>query len=213
MDKEAAWEVIHRERAALGELLKPLTPEQWEHPSLCRGWSVRDVAAHVIAWPDTSLHQALVAGLRGRGNFNRMIHDEAQRRSGRPTAQILADFDRFAGSRHHLPFLTYHEGLLDVLVHTQDIAIPLGLRHDMPAEAARHCASRVWRIGFPFYARKKLAAYRLVATDVDWSVGDGALIRGPISALLLLVTGRTVALEGLSGEGVAQCRRRFEAAA
>lgn len=213
MDEEAAWQVIHQERAALGELLRTLTPEQWEHPSLCRGWSVRDVAAHVIAWPDTTLRQALAIGLRARGNFNRMIHDEAQRRSSRPTPHIVADYERLAGSRHHLPCLTYHEGLLDVLVHTQDIAIPLGLRHEMPAEAARHCTARVWRVGFPFYARRNLAGYRLVASDCDWSIGEGAIVQGPVSALLLLVTGRPAGLERLSSPGLADLKRQIDVAA
>lgn len=213
MDKESAWQVIQQERAALGEILTALTPEQWEHPSLCGGWSVRDVAAHVIAWPDTTLRQVVAAGFRARGSFNRMIHDEAQRRSRRSTSEIVADFERLAGSRHRLPFLTYHAALLDVIVHTQDIALPLGLRHEMPAEAARDCAARVWRIGFPFCARKNLAGYRLQATDIAWSVNDGEIIQGPISALLLLLTGRPAALEDLSGSGLVGLRRQIEAAA
>lgn len=213
MNEEAAWPIIEQERTALGELLTTLAPQQWEHPSLCRGWSVRDVAAHVIAWPDTTLRQAVAMAFRARGNFNRMIHDEAQRRSRRPTSEIVADYERLARSRHRLPFLTYHEGLLDVLVHTQDIALPLGLRHETPAEAARDCAARVWRLGFPFYARKKLAGYRLVATDINWSAGDGEIIHGPVSALLLLVTGRPAALEHLSGPGLVDLRQQIEAAA
>ena len=212
MDKEAAWQVIRRERSALGDLLESLTPEEWEHPSLCEGWSVRDVAAHVIAWPDSTLREVAIAAVRARGNYNRMIHDEAQRRSARPTAEIVADFRRLAGSRTRPPVVTYREGLLDILVHTQDIAIPLDRRHDMPIEAARDSADRYWRVGFPFYARKKLAGYRLEAIDTDWSVGEGAAIRGPISALLLLVTGRPAALARLGGEGLPRLERHLESA-
>ena len=212
MEKEAAWQVIRRERSALGDLLESLTPEEWEHPSLCEGWSVRDVAAHVIAWPDSTFREVAIAAVRARGNYNRMIHDEAQRRSARPTAEIVADFRRLAGSRTRPPVVTYREGLLDILVHTQDIAIPLDRRHDMPIEAARDSADRYWRVGFPFYARKKLAGYRLEAIDTDWSVGEGAAIRGPISALLLLVTGRPAALARLGGEGLPRLERQLESA-
>ena len=212
MEKEATWQVIRRERSALGDMLESLTPKEWELPSLCEGWSVRDVAAHVIAWPDSTLREVAIAAFRARGNYNRMIHDEAQRRSARPTAEIVADFRRLAGSRNRPPVVTYREGLLDILVHTQDIAIPLDRRHDMPIEAARDSADRYWRVGFPFYARKKLAGYRLEAIDTDWSVGEGAAIRGPISALLLLVTGRPAALARLGGEGLPRLERQLESA-
>jgi hypothetical protein len=103
-----------------------------------------------------------------------------------------------------VPGTTRNEALLDTLVHTQGIAIPLGRRHDMPLEAARECAGHVWRHGFSFYARRRLAGYRLEATDTDWTVGEGAAVRGPMWALLLLVTGRRAALDALTGEGAAR---------
>lgn len=211
MEQEQAWQVIRRERAALGNLLESLDPEEWDQPSLCEGWSVRDVAAHVISWPETSLRQGLVALLRAHGSYNRMIHDEAQRRAQRPTEQIVSDFRRLAGSRRRPPVVTYHEGLLDVLVHTQDIAIPLGRRHDMPVEAARDSADRAWRIAFPFFARRRLAGYRLEATDCDWAVGQGASLRGPAAALLLLVTGRTALVGQLRGDGVQRLSQQTDA--
>ena len=211
MDEEAAWEVIRRERTALASLLDTLAPEEWEHPSLCDGWSVRDVAAHVIAWPDTTLLHAVAAAVRARGSYNRMIHDEAQRLSRRPTGQIVADFRRLAGARRRPPVVTYREGLLDVLVHTQDIAVPLGRHHEMPVEAARESADRYWRIGFPFHARKRLAGYRLEATDTHWAVGEGDVLRGPVAALLLLVTGRTALVSQLSGDGATRLRQQLVA--
>jgi hypothetical protein len=93
--------------------------------------------------------------------------------------------------------------LFDLLVHGQDMAIPLAVDLRMPPEAA--AASRVWSMGWPFWARRRLRGIHLTATDVDWSVGSGAEIRGPIRCLLLLLTGRTsTAAPLLSGEGVAQ---------
>ena len=55
-------------------------------------------------------------------------------------------------------------------------------------------------------ARKNFAGYRFEADDVDWSVGQGAPISGPISALLLLLTGRPAALPQLSGPGAEKLR-------
>jgi hypothetical protein len=54
-----------------------------------------------------------------------------------------------------------------------------------------------------FHARRRLAGYRLVASDTDWTAGHGNEVTGPIKALLLLVTGRRALLADLSGSGAA----------
>ena len=103
-----------------------------------------------------------------------------------------------------LPVVTnYRNILFDILVHGQDIALPLGLRRDMPVEAARAGATRVWTMGWPFWAQRRLRGLRLTATDIAWTVGNGADVHGPIDALLLLLTGRSAALSRLAGHGVA----------
>lgn len=99
--------------------------------------------------------------------------------------------------------LTNYENILfDTLVHTQDIALPLGIGYEMPVDAARAGLDRVWHMGFPFRARSRLRGLRLVSTDADWSRGEGPPVEGPSWALLLLLTGRTAALDRLSGPGV-----------
>lgn len=47
-----------------------------------------------------------------------------------------------------------------------------------------------------------LHGLRLQAEDVDWGYGDGPSVDGPAEALLLAMSGRTIALEHLVGEGV-----------
>jgi uncharacterized protein (TIGR03083 family) len=210
VDKDQAWQVIHQERAALADMLETLTPEEWEHPSLCAGWSVRDVAAHVISAPEARVGQMAAALVRARGSFNRAAHDETQRLSRRPTGQIVHDYRRLAGSRRLAPGTNHRQALLDILVHTQDIAIPLGRHHEMPVEAARASAEAFRNNLFPFNARRRLAGCRLEATDIDWAGGEGAVVRGPIAALLLLITGRPAALPELTGDGVPQLRQRLE---
>src|SRR5215213_8131587 len=37
------------EREALLDLLADLTPEEWGRPTICPGWSVQDIAAHLLA--------------------------------------------------------------------------------------------------------------------------------------------------------------------
>ena len=80
----------------------------------------------------------------------------------------------------------------------------------MPSEAARAGVDRVWAIGWPFSADRRLRGVRLRATDTDWSAGAGVELRGPIRILLLLLTGRTAtALPCLSGPGVHTITQRF----
>jgi uncharacterized protein (TIGR03083 family) len=92
--------------------------------------------------------------------------------------------------------------LFDILVHGKDIAIPLGVAREMPLDAARAGIERVWTMGWPFGVKRDLRQFRYVATDIDWAAGDGPEVTGPVSALLLLVTGRPAALPRLSGPGI-----------
>jgi uncharacterized protein (TIGR03083 family) len=205
LDREQVWQVIDAQRLSLADLLDDLSEAEWRHPSLCAGWTVRDVAAH-LCLQQMGVGEVLGMVLRWRGSIDRTIDYAARRHAGAvPTGQIVAEIRGMAGSRRHTVGVTYLETLTDNLVHGQDIAIPLGRRHDMPADAAAVAASRVlsmrWPPPLPF--ARKLAGFRLCATDTSWSVGDGPEVRGPMSALLLLCTGRLAALPQLTGEGAA----------
>lgn len=204
MDQSATWQVIEAERTLLADLLDTLTDEQWATPSLCAGWTVRDTAAHVSSGSRMGLRDVLVEAVRARGSFDRMVDTTARRDSVRPTAELVADLRTAAGSRHLAPGQSLGNALLDILVHTQDIGIPLGIDHTMPRDAARRCADDTWRHSFPFRARRRLRGLRLTATDTDWSAGEGTEVEGPIAALLLLVTGRYAALDRLTGPGAAE---------
>ncbi|MCE3277614.1 MAG: maleylpyruvate isomerase family mycothiol-dependent enzyme [Propionibacteriaceae bacterium] len=204
MDREESWRVITEQRLGLARLLEGLSDDEWEQPSLCAGWRVRDVAAHVslIALPP-SPGTLLVDLLRARGSFHRLNTMASRRRAERAPNQLIADLRQHAGSRK-IPIVSDQRNVLfDLLVHVQDIAIPLGVDLPMPLVPAAAGATRVWSMGWPFWARRQLRGLRLRATDTNWSAGAGAELRGPIGMLLLLLTGRTMtALPHLSGPGV-----------
>jgi uncharacterized protein (TIGR03083 family) len=209
-DLDAVWAAIDHERLGLADLLDDLAPAEWEQPSLCAGWRVRDVAAH-LALAQTGAGRAAVDLLRARGSLQRMIHDTAVRHAGVPTEQLTAQIRGMAGSRRTAPGVTPLEPLLDVLVHGQDIAVPLGRPRTVPIAAAATAATRVWGMPWPmsstFSPRRRLAGLRLVATDAHWAVGDGDPVEGPIQALLMVLTGRTAAVrDELSGPGAARLR-------
>jgi uncharacterized protein (TIGR03083 family) len=200
MDVDEVWRAIDAERASLADLLEELTPAEWETPSLCPAWRVGDVAVH-LTQAHMGLGAALVGAVRARGSFDRMIRDSALRAAPLPPAECARRLRAMVGSRRTAPFLSPTEPLIDVLVHGQDIVLPLGRVRPVPPAPAATAATRVWEMGFPFSPRKRLRGFRLRATDTDWTVGEGAEVEGPIAALLLLVTGRTAALDRLGGEG------------
>ncbi|MFD9892397.1 maleylpyruvate isomerase family mycothiol-dependent enzyme [Amycolatopsis sp. NPDC059027] len=203
MEAEEIWQAVDVERRSLIELLETLSDAEWEQASLCDGWRVRDVVAHVVLATEGSLPFVLGAFVRARGNFNRAIRDSAVRYARRAPAELLTQLRGTVGQRRCPPSTVPLDRLMDMLVHGQDIAIPLGRPRAMPPAAARAATERAWTRGFPFHPQRKLAGYRLRATDVDWSGGEGALVEGPISALLLLVTGRKALVGQLSGPGSA----------
>jgi uncharacterized protein (TIGR03083 family) len=209
MDLDEVWRTIDAERAGLADLLEDLSPAEWETPSLCDAWLVRGVAVH-LTQAHMGLGPALVAAARARGGFDRMIRDSALRAAPLPPAECARRLRAMVGSRRTAPFLTPLEPLIDVLVHGQDIALPLGRNRPMPARAAAAAAQRAWDLRFPFHAQRRLAGLRLAATDADWAVGSGAPVEGPMAALLLLVTGRDAGLDQFTGDGVRTLRRRDE---
>jgi uncharacterized protein (TIGR03083 family) len=211
VERDTVWRYVESQRLDLADLLVGLSQEQWEHPTLCPGWTVRDVAAHIISSPQARLLPTLGAWVRHRGDLDRMILAEGKR-WGRATAEdIVAQYRRYAGSREHPVGTSYVEPLLDVLVHGQDIAVPLGIPRAMPSAAAAAAADRVWSKAFPFRARRRLHGLRLEATDADWSAGQGAVVCGPMEAILVVLTGRPHGLARLTGDGAAEVARRLDA--
>jgi uncharacterized protein (TIGR03083 family) len=209
MDRDTLWAHIHYERRTLAETLGTLTPDGWEHDSLCEGWTVKDVAVHVISTPQLGLGgtMGIFARNLGRG-YNTMIFRETKRLAARhSTDRILADYETYATSRKKVPTTTTVEPLIDALVHHQDIVRPLGLRHDMDPSAAAVAADRVRVLAPLMGTRRIVKSVRMIATDVDWDRGKGPVVEGPMQELLMLCAGREPDRALLGGEGAEQAMR------
>jgi uncharacterized protein (TIGR03083 family) len=203
MPDDAYWQVVAQQRHDLAALLEALTPQQWEPPSLCPAWRVRDVAAHVALTPQLTFGRLLRGAVRAGGNPHRTAAETAIRHAQRPTAQIVQEIHDHADHRDLRWPLDGRNVLFDLLVHTQDIARPLGLDRPMDPAAARAGLDRVWEMGWPFGARRKLAAVGLRATDTEWAAGAGPEVSGRTEDLLLLATGRLHAVQDrLTGPGM-----------
>lgn len=197
MDDDTIWRHIDEQRAALCDLLETLDPEQWDRPSLCAGWTVRDVAAH-LTFAQAHLTEVLGPMLRSGLRMNAMIRRTALE-SPLEHEEIIAALRGFIGSRRHVAMVSQKEPLVDVLVHSQDIAVPLGIDHPMPGDAAEVALERVLQLNRRpgMRLRPLLRGIRLVATDRGWEAGQGRAVRGPIRWLLMYAAGRDAALAHL----------------
>lgn len=198
LETDELWQVVDRERASLADLLESLDAEEWETLTRCGDWRVRDVAAHLTLAARITRGQAVREMIRARGNWNRMIHDTAVREAEAPGEVIVGHLRSIIGSRRLAPMTSPHEPLLDLLVHGQDIALALGREREVSPTAARAAAERVCTMRLP-PRPWPLPKARLVATDIEWTRGAGDEIRGPIAALLLLLTGRPEAAREWAG--------------
>ena len=215
MDSDELWAAIDDQRRRTADLLETLTPDQWAHASLCDGWTVRDVAAHLTLQQQHVTdalgfflrHPSLVRSL----TLNRVIHRSARIQATLPTEEIIRRIRASIGSRRHNAFVSERETLTDILVHGQDIAVPLGLDLEMPTAAAAEAATRLWQTRGTWLSRVFLPlpvdGCRLTATDVAWDVGEGAEVAGPIGALLLVLTGRSALAGQLTGRVPGQAQR------
>jgi len=198
------WAAVSTLRLRIAGLLASLSPPEWDAASLCRGWRIRDVAGHVALVPTVTTWQLLAAAPRVGFDLNRVNTMFAVRAGEAPPEQIVRRLRAHAEDRRTARVLNPRDSLFDVIVHSQDIALPLGREFPVPTQDVRRGLERVWDMGWPFRARRRLAGLRLTATDADWVVGDGPEVAGPALSLLLLLTGRTdTATRSLNGAGVA----------
>lgn len=195
---------ITDERRQLATILGEFTPDQWATPSLCDAWSVRDVAAHLVVPLIVPMWRFGVAMAIARGDFdraNRSMTQRVVRAHGDRIPELLA---LHAEKRFTPPGHGPAAPLTDVIVHGQDILRPLRLTKPIAEDRLR--AVLDYTAGNAGSAAGPLSdlTFRWEATDLDWSHGTGAAVRGPALALALILTGRTGALTDTTGEGAAQ---------
>ncbi|WP_273735790.1 maleylpyruvate isomerase family mycothiol-dependent enzyme [Mycolicibacterium septicum] len=195
--------LAHRERREFADLLDGLAPDQWQAPTLCAGWNVRDVVAHTVAYLGQTRLQLTGAMLAARGQVDR-INDRALRADAAAGPDELRLLMR-AGTDPSGAGALYgcRVALIECLIHQQDIRRPLGRSRTIPADALL-AALAFARISPVIGGARRTRGLRLIADDLGWSAGRGPEIRGPGEALLLAMTGRVEAVAGeLRGPGVA----------
>jgi uncharacterized protein (TIGR03083 family) len=207
MKPEDTWKYIHAERRSLAETWTTLSSEQWTADSWCGGWTVQDVAGHVVAaaeqTPMNFYKELIGAGFK----FDVFADRGAKRLAAVGPQELIRRLEARTSTTNHPP-APVMAMLGEIIVHGQDIRRPLGLVHESP-EAALVALANSWKnSNIIIGGKRRIAGVRLVATDVEWSHGDGPVVSGPMIALVLAMTGRKVAHVDLSGEGLAVLAER-----
>lgn len=204
----STWDLIHAERRQLIEDLDALTADQWATPSLCPEWTVHQMLGHLVALTKQTPPK-FVAKFVGSGfTFNKMVAKDVAKEAAGSPQQTLAEL------KHHVNDTTSPPGPVDswigeMVVHGADIRRPLGLAYTPPVATTTQVADFYKNSNLLIGSRKRIDGLRLVATDTTWSHGTGPDVRGPILSLVQAMTGRSVALSDLSGDGTDQLRSRM----
>lgn len=196
------WDDLADERRATADLLEGLSPEQWRVQTLCSAWDVHAMAAHLTV-PCTFTTSEMVSTIvRARGSVDRAALRMVERRVSQPREELVAVLRDRAEVRKAPPIVGAMGPYTDALIHLQDMLVPLGMHDHRPAERWRpsldFLVSATARVGF---VPGRLPDVRLVATDLDWSHGDGPVVEAPAAALALAITRRTARLDELTGPG------------
>lgn len=188
------------EREDLLELLERLTPDQWNVPSLCEGWTVRDVVTHLLSYDELGPRRLAARFARGMFLVDRVNAAGLAENAARTPAELVALLREHLTPSGLTAGLGGAIGLTDGLIHQQDIRRPLGEFRKIPAERLVP-ALRTALFGPVLRGVLRVRDVRLVATDIDWAFGRGPEVRGTGEALLMAVAGRRAVADELGGPG------------
>ena len=207
----STWDLIHAERRQLIDDLQPLTAEQWQTQSLCPDWNVQQMLAHVVALTKQTPPKFFGKFVASGFQFNKMAAKDVARESSGTPAQTLAELTAHVDDTSAPPG-PVDSWIGEMVVHGADIRRPLGIAYSPPTATTRQVADFYKNSNLLIGAKDRIVGVRLVATDTDWSHGSGPEVSGPILSLVQAMTGRAVALEDLSGEGVSVLQSKMPAA-
>ena len=196
--------LIADERIELVAFLRTLTDDEWGAPSLCDGWRVRDVVAHLL-YDTAPPHRYVLEAVKAGFSTHRMNDRATTRWNDADPTQLVDALERSTGGGVVATFAP-SIALADALIHHQDIRRPLNRPRAIPPERLVSVLNHPDPFASP---RRRTRRLRFAATDVSWSRGNGLEIRGAGEAIAMAIAGRGAALADLSGDGVEVLRTRL----
>jgi len=201
-------EMARDEREGFASFLDGLTSQQWNSPTLCELWSVREVAIHTVSYDELTTGGLVGRFLKGRLNTDRINAIGVADYSDRSPQQITVLIRSYAQPHGLTGGFGGRIALTDAMIHQQDIRRSIGLPRTIDPERLR-TALNFARFAPTIRGAWRARGVRLVANDLDWSHGRGPEVRGPGEALLMAMAGRRAALDDLDGPGKAKLAQQF----
>lgn len=200
-DRASVWNAVHQERQRLVQDLEGIADEQWRVPSLCPGWSVHDMLAHLIASASTTRLGFLRQMVASRFDFDRANAVGVERHRSNEPRETLEAF-RAVADRTDSPPASLATRLVEAYVHGEDIRRPLGIPAHYPTEHVVTALSYMARTGASLGGgRERVSGLRLSPSDFDGHIGEGPEVKGRAISLLLATSGRPVHPGELTGAG------------
>jgi uncharacterized protein (TIGR03083 family) len=175
----------------LADLLAALPAGAWDAPSLCDGWQVRHVVAHVTMparmTPERFGAEMAAAG----GDFDLLSRTVAARDAGLPPAEHLASLRSPALHGWQPPGGGAAGALSHAVIHSLDVTIALDRPAVAPPGAVVDVLDQLSAVNGAFFGLD-LSGIRVEADDVDWSWGSGEVVRADAGRLVALLSGRAL---------------------
>ncbi len=191
---------ITAERRDLAAILAGLPPVAWDAPTLCQGWRVREVVAHITMPFRYRPPRFVFEMARSRGNFSRMADRCARRDGTAPPGELAAALRDNVENPWKPPGGGFEGALIHDVIHGLDITVALGLDRRVPEDRLRTVLAGVTRPKSQKFFGTDLAGIALRAEDLDWSLGSGVPMSGQAQDLALVLCGRTLPPGRLHGE-------------
>lgn len=176
---------------ALADLLGDPATRGWDAPSLCDGWRVRHVIAHVTM-PVRLTPARFGAEMSAAGGDFGVLSETVARRDARLPTEVLLDQLRSPALHAWQPPGGGSTGALShAVIHSLDVTVALGSPTATPHEALVTVLDQLTAADGAVFGID-LADVRLEATDSDWSWGSGQRVRADTGSLVALLGGRTL---------------------
>ncbi len=183
---------VKTEYLSLADQLDTLSDAAWDTPSLCEGWRVREVIAHVTMPARYSTEQFMAELRECEGDFTRLSNRVASRDAELPTSTLVANLRDDTLHEWTPPGGGRLGALNHAVIHGLDATVPLGLKRGAQEESVRVVLEGLTAGGAHEYFGFDIQGLELQATDLDWSFGSGDLVRGSAADLALLICGRVL---------------------
>lgn len=181
---------VAAELSELADLLAILPDVAWDAPSLCPGWRVREVVAHLTLPMHASAPVVVLGLLRARFRWD-VLADRRARLDARQTPEQLLTALRAPRMQAWTPPGGGATGaLVHAVIHGLDITEGLQLDRRPPTARTRIVLDGLTAPRSLTHFGVALEGLQLRAEDTDWSYGTGRVVSAPAVDLALILSGR-----------------------